>query len=47
MFILVTARTGLFVVYGEQVVEESHLVRFVGLYETERVTSETHRGKRF
>ena len=47
MVILVTARTGLFVVYGEQVVGASHLVRFVGLYETERVTSETHRGKVF
>ena len=33
--------------HGEQVVEESHLVRFVGLYETERVTSETLRGERF
>ena len=35
------------VVWGWCVVEESHLVRFVGLYETERVTSETHRGKSF
>ena len=34
-------------VYGEQVGEESHLVRFVGLYETERMTSEARRGKRF
>ena len=37
-------------VYGEQVVGESHLGRLVRLYETgreetERVTSETHRGK--
>ena len=45
--ILVATRTDLFVVYREQVVEESHLVRFVGLYETERVTSETLRGERF
>ena len=34
-------------VYGEQIVGASHLVRFVRLYETERVTSETPRGKRF
>ena len=34
-------------VYGEQVVEESHLVRFGRLHETERVTSETRGGKRF
>ena len=47
MFILVAARTGLFVVYGECVVDIPHLIRFVRLYETERVTSETHRGKRF
>ena len=45
--ILVAARTGLFVIYGEQVIEEPHLVRFVRLYETERVTSETLRGKSF
>ena len=44
--ILVAARTGLLVVYGEQVVGESHLVGIARLYETKRVTSETHRGKR-
>ena len=39
------------VVYREQVVEESHLVRIVRLYETRRdeagETSETRREKRF
>ena len=34
-------------IYGECVVDRPHLVRFVRLYETERVTPETHRGKRF
>ena len=33
-------------VYGEQVVKESHLARFGRQYETERVTSETHGVKR-
>ena len=41
----VAARTNLFVVYGEQVVEESHLVRVVRQYETKWVTSETRREK--
>ena len=45
--ILVAARTDLFVVYGECVVDRPHLVRIVRLYETERGTSETLRGKRF
>ena len=46
MVMLVAARTGLTVLYGEQVVGESRLVRFVELYETERVTSETHGEKK-
>ena len=34
-------------IYGECVVDIPHLVRLVRLYETERVASETHKGKRF
>ena len=33
--------------YGAQVVEESHLVRFVRLHEIERVISGMQRGKGF
>ena len=43
--VLITARACLPVIYGECVVDRPHSVRFVRLYETGRVTSETHRGK--